>query len=175
MNIPYYNPDGLTPDQIGTADGWRLTLPGEVIPQDAEYLLGSRWIPSEARGCVHAAADLTYRTRAPLPEQYRETELRWIPRTEREPTKADLPIITVRAGENHRACWANLIPDLNFTHWMPVTTPPIPPREKSQAERDEEAFRAFMKEVGYVKHYQLRDAFFAALAYARKETTLINP
>jgi len=67
----WHNPQGLTPEQVGVADGWRLCLREEkACLQDEKYeRLGWAGYPA-MRGCTFVYKELepTYRTKAPLPD-----------------------------------------------------------------------------------------------------------
>ena len=63
-----YNPNSLTPEQIG--DGWRLLAYGEaVVPEDGQIWerASGQWMDSILQG-QHKDFSSAYRTRTPLPK-----------------------------------------------------------------------------------------------------------
>jgi hypothetical protein len=70
---PEHNPDGLTPDQVGVADGWRLLRRSEVRAR-RELVEVQRWLDAEWCGGTWMASVLhgTYRTRLPYGELDKE-------------------------------------------------------------------------------------------------------
>lgn len=62
----WHNPENLTPEQVGVADGWRLVLSDEptTFPHQHGYPC---WVDSTMCSCCFIGLGLTYRTREPLP------------------------------------------------------------------------------------------------------------
>jgi hypothetical protein len=169
------NPDNLTPEQYGAADGWRLHRIGEMIAPDGEYYYEGSWNASVCKGDIIEFDDLAYRTRTPdsFAAKPATVSPRWIPMSERNPTEGQRVLawdaevknsVLVTAG----TCWAERI-----THWQPwVETPP--PRELTQADKDAAAFSAWDRSPdghslcgGSQAHR--RDAFLAGITYERAE------
>lgn len=67
---PGRNINGLTEDQIGVRDGWRLITEGEAkLPPDTQYWGPVRELWYSRATAPHAALDnVDYRTKAPLPK-----------------------------------------------------------------------------------------------------------
>lgn len=68
----WHNPAGLTPEQVGVQDGWRLLLKSEISWDGKDYLIDAcdRWATGDWSGRNHGARlDYTYRTRQPLPQR----------------------------------------------------------------------------------------------------------
>lgn len=76
----WHNPDNLTPEQVGTADGWRLCCKEETanLP-DEGWLLGKKaWVsPIGATSDKYQKTEATYRTKAPLPMTERQKFDEW--------------------------------------------------------------------------------------------------
>ena len=67
-NRRVHNPEGLTPHQIGEADGWRCLYEGEPVPADAQWFDQMEWRPVRACGAPAGPRDhLTYRTKRSKP------------------------------------------------------------------------------------------------------------
>lgn len=90
----------------------------------------------------------------------------WISFADRKPTPDDLPIKFARSGEKSYQLWHSLVdphtPEQCF--WMRDTTPPIPKKEKTQAEKDMEAAAKFGGQ-----NVVALGAFYAGIKYARGE------
>lgn len=70
MKPAIHNPDNLTPEQYGAADGWRLLYGCELnnLPLGAQVYKGRVWMTSLAVGRSGKASKLyAYRTRTPDP------------------------------------------------------------------------------------------------------------
>lgn len=111
---PGRNINGLTEDQVGVADGWRLiTLEDKRIPLDLQmWSKDQRWVPS-----AHAGEDYDmpsngndYRTKAPLPGEKAKTEMcqfirpgGYVTTVELTPRAADiiLPLLMELANGGH--------------------------------------------------------------------------
>lgn len=74
MNAEYHNPDGLTNEQVGVKDGWRLYVKLELKGKGDEWWsTRDGWRPVHTKHLGHLASDITtYRTRRPLPESATE-------------------------------------------------------------------------------------------------------
>lgn len=93
----------------------------------------------------------------------------WIKWSDRQPVEADLPIKTCVHGQRHYATYSSLPANENsyLTHWMHDDTPPIPPRELTQEEKDEAAYSEWESNAKLGERFHA--AWCAALAYSRKQ------
>lgn len=64
----WHNPEGLTPEQVGVADGWRLCLTTERAIIKHQHHVKSKWFASDIADCKFAGLTRTYRTKAFLPK-----------------------------------------------------------------------------------------------------------
>lgn len=75
MSRRVHNPEGLTPHQIGEADGWRCLYENEPVPADAEWFDQMEWKPVRGCGAPLGPRDhLTYRTKRSKPAELEEEE-----------------------------------------------------------------------------------------------------
>lgn len=64
----WHNPDNLTPEEVGIADGWRLCLAQEYCKIPDEYRQNGAWVRGyPAIRIRYMDLTDTYRTKAPLP------------------------------------------------------------------------------------------------------------
>lgn len=130
-----------------------------------EYNNGKEWIRVQyAEDNEAFGTKLIYRRRqlAPSPAQ-------WVALAERRPTGSDAPYLVAKNGEIVGWCWKNTdgtsLP-VQGTHWLPI---PAPPREPTQEELDEAAWKAWSDADTSNGRYftQERRAFLAGIAQAR--------
>jgi hypothetical protein len=107
----------------------------------------------------------------------------WIKMTDRRPTEQDLPVWAYKTGEQPYLC-AITKPHSYWTHWRPAKADiPEPPREETQWDKDESAFRRYNHSgngcsqsaafTGWTK--ALNEYWHAALAYERAEVAKMLP
>lgn len=179
-----HNPDNLTPEQYGAAEGWRLLYIGEERPADTEYWHQCRWGKSRIAGAEVDKWDFTsLRTRTPDPYAPKAAadkapDSGWIKMSERKPTEADYPIgyVTEKHYTREHGVLSGVIynsvctPPQDVLYWIKLPAPPS--REPTQAEKDEAALVAHDKDTypsstGPAECQ--RKAWFAAIAYERAE------
>lgn len=141
MKPQIHNPDHLTPEQYGASEGWRLLYVGESRPEDYQWRCNGTWVDKQE--CIGLTVlrrhGFTYRTRTPDPyaEPVKQAD-GWIRMSERKPTEADLPVWYF---SGQAVCGPYELISTGYSHWRPAEKIPAPPpRELTQAERDEEAF-----------------------------------
>jgi hypothetical protein len=181
-----HNPDNLTPEQYGASEGWRLLYVGELQPHDSQFFSPFRIWRYGSDG-HHQCSYLTYRTRTPDPYADKPAD-GWIRMSERKPTEADLPVWAYYSDDGTLTHWNRIYATDGCgcaTHWRhaKADTPAPPPREPTQAERDEAVFDAFNKSGdgfswsseahGYTT--ALRTTWLKALAYERAEIAKLLP
>ena len=169
-----HNPQNLTPQQVGVADGWRLLYVGEEKPHDCQLsgISTLSWFSASIGESVHRA--YTYRTRTADP-----FASAWIKMSERKPTAGNANA----AGE----VWfwiprfAHVGPRRDIfdygngaTHWQPCRlvpefTPAPPVVELTQAQKDEAAFKRDAIASNYASSGETSLVWRRAIAYARNE------
>lgn len=103
----------------------------------------------------------------------------WIKMTDRAPTEADLPVWAWFAYD--KECRGPYLFDEQLcmdgvTHWRPAKDDvPEPPREETQAEKDDVGFHAWYRDDGTVECGAHMTTWHAALAYEREQVAKMLP
>jgi hypothetical protein len=78
--IKFHNPEEYDDEHIETDDGWRClteaeAVDGQMRPDDLEYYDDDdcEWVDASQAGTTEPLCDITYRTRAPMPDQVLST------------------------------------------------------------------------------------------------------
>lgn len=99
------------------------------------------------------------------------TKTDWIKMTDRRPTEADLPVWVFYKGAM-RPILYTVEPPSYMTHWRPAAPDvPEPPMERTQYERDRDAFIHWDDGLSD----NLAAAWHAAIAYERAEVAKMLP
>lgn len=172
-----HNPDNLTPEQYGAAEGWRLMYVGEQTSTKDQFWSWSEWKQDHNPGPIQSY-HATCRTRTPDPYASKAAakgSAGWIKMSERKPKEADLPVCVWHARDQKAkyikaAIGRQGVQDCAlaaFSHWMPAPFDP-PLQEKSRHAKDLDAFAAWEDGEGS-DCMTLSGAFLAGIAYERAE------
>lgn len=166
---PFHNPDALTDEQIGTKDGWRLLRLGEAVPEDYEFWMGESWNKDGwSEGKITGNESIPRRTKRPDP--LAAPVAGWTRFSDKLP---DGPFYAWYRGACDTTQTRTLQPEeakslmsIGYTHWHPAPPLPEPPREETQADKDEAAFRSLWDNRG-CHDVHPKQAWHAALAWER--------
>lgn len=163
-DIVWHNPEN---EDISTIPkGWRLLVEGEKIPIGNclwELWIGGGWTSSgpAIKRDAHQSEDTTYIVGYPLPNAHMEEVNEWRPILEWDGDTAWLT--------DGICVWmpGGYVPNI-ATGFIPVEKPSPPVLEKTQEQKDEEAFKNFYESVDGKYIVTARMTWSAALEYARK-------
>ena len=100
----------------------------------------------------------------------------WIKMNDRRPTETDLPVwVYDTAGSMIKGPFlVNAAGCVSWSHWRPAAADiPEPPREESQADKDEDALQEWLCDLSTVPSFA--DGWHAALAWERGEVEKMLP
>lgn len=99
----------------------------------------------------------------------------WIKTSECAPTEADLPVWAWYEGMAMPSTF-QFIPPEYVTHWRPAKADiPAPPKEETQAEKDDAAFHAWYHDDGTIACGAHMTTWHAAIAWERSQVAGVLP
>lgn len=162
-------PEGLPPlPKLPAGWKWEYKGMGWKSEESARYAVASNsdseWVTGVESGDIPEYGEVWGEPNQHYILAVEDKQEGWIKWSDRQPVGEDLPILCCVAGHTAYTSYALSIP-VGYTHWMHDNTPPVPPRELTQEEKDDAAFQEWLPD----QNVSQRKAFFAGVSYARKQ------